>query len=50
MHNDVTMSTLAFSRLMRLAGVNIQHPIQAINTTKIPVTSEADTQAAAAEC
>ena len=49
MHNEVTGRNLAISRLMRLAGINIQHPIQAINiTSKIHVASKADTQAAAA--
>ena len=50
MHNEVTGRNRAISRFMRLAGVNIKHPIQAINiTSKIHVASEADTQAAAAD-
>ena len=50
MHNEVTGRNRAISRFMRLAGVNVQHPIQGINiTSNIHVASKADTQAAAAD-
>ena len=51
MHNEVTGRNLAISRLMLIAGVDIQHPIQAIHiTSKIHAASKADTRAAAADC
>ena len=50
MHNEVTRRNRATSRFMRLAGVNVQHPIQGINiTSHIHVASKADTRAAAAD-
>ena len=51
MHNEVTGRNLAISRLMLIAGVDIQHPIQATHiTSKIHAASKADTRAAAADC
>ena len=49
LHNEVTGRNLAISRLMRLAGVNIQHPIRPPTLSQTYMSFLKLTQAAAAE-